>query len=113
MDFDLPELANLTVKGTVSLLVIMGFADTIITSALAAKNGTFNGAFVTHFIWSHGVRVWLPVILFTVLGHGIAPLDVPAIGAAQLAANGFLVAYAIATLKSIYDAATGDTAPVA
>lgn len=113
MDFDLPELVDLSVKGTVALLVILGFADTIITSLLALKDSRFDGAFVTHFIWSHGVRVWVPVLLFTILGHGIAALDVPAIHAASLAANGFLVAYAIATISSIYKAAQGDTAPVA
>ena len=112
MDFDLPELVNLTLKATLSLLFILGALDTVYAIILAVIRQEFSATYVINFLWSHIGRIWFPIFALAVIGHGVPALDVPPIGAAGLAANLSIVAYAVFVLKSLVVSTQTTKAPV-
>lgn len=110
--FDLPDLTNLTLRGLISLLVILAATDVAINSVLAIIRSTFSIAAGLDYLRTHVLLRVFPIAALALVGHGIAALDVPAILAASLAAQASLALYAIETLASLRDGFTGDsTAP--
>ena len=104
MDFDIPELVNLSLKATAALLIIFGFADVVVAWLLALTRGEFSGAYAAHWLASH-VPVWFSIFLLAVLGKGVATFDIPPIGAFADAALVGLGSYAVVVLNSLRESA--------
>lgn len=101
MNFDIPALVDLSLKGLASLLFLFALVDTLFAMLLALKRGEFSGTYATGFLLSHVVQVWFPILALGVLGHGMPIFDVPPIGAMTTAAELGLTAYAISTGASL------------
>jgi uncharacterized membrane protein len=100
LDFDIPELALITLKGLIALTIIIGLIDTAFAMLAAAQQGVFKWAFAVSWLIDHG-KIWLAIILLGVLGTGISTLDVPPIHVAYLAAQAGLALYVGNTIKSM------------
>lgn len=102
MDFDIPEIVNLSLKAVGALLVILGLADTVVAWLLAFSRGEFSMAYAGHWLASH-VPVWFSIFILAVIGKGVPTLEIPPIGGFALAATVGLVSYAVVVLKSLQE----------
>lgn len=104
MDFDIPELINLSLKAIAALLVIFGLADTVVAWLLALSRREFSMAYAAHWLATH-VPVWLSIFLLALLGKGLPTFEIPPIGAFANAALIGLGSYAVVVLKSLQESA--------
>lgn len=110
LDFDIPEIALITLTGLISLTIIAGLIDTIVAMVLAVAQGVFNGKYAATFLISHG-KVWLAIVGPGILGSGVGFLEVPRINAAYVAAQVGLAAYVVKVIASLIDNARDSSAP--
>jgi hypothetical protein len=102
----MPDLTTISLLGLISLTILTGAADTLISMLIALANGNWSSHYALDFLVSHVAKVWTPITLLGILGQGIVPLDVPAIPLATAAAVGALVVYigvVIASLKQSFE----------
>lgn len=110
VDIDFPEIALLTLKGVVSLTIILGLIDTALAMAFAVAQGVFNAKYAADFLISHG-KIWFSITSLAVLGNGVPALDVPALSACTLAATLGLAAYAVTVIGSLIANSRNSAAP--
>lgn len=101
MNFDIPVLVDLSLKGFASLLFLLALVDTVFAMLLALKRGEFSGAYASNFLLTHVVQAWFPIMALAIVGHGLPAFDLPPIGAFTTAAELGLTAYAITTGASL------------
>lgn len=100
IDFDIPEIAVITLKGLIAMTIIVGLIDTAFAMLAAVGQRVFDWSYAVTWLVDHG-RVWLAIVALGVLGTGIKGLDVPPIHMAYLAAQAGLVLYVGNTIKSM------------
>lgn len=110
LDFDIPEIALITLKGLIALTIITGLIDTGFAMIAAVQQHVFDWKYAIAWLVDHG-KVWLAITALGVLGTGIAALDVPAIKVSYLAAQAGLALYVGNTIKSMIDNARNSSAP--
>lgn len=110
LDFDIPEIALITLKGLISLTIIVGLIDTVFAMIAAVQQHVFDWQYSVAWLIDHG-KVWLAIIALGVLGTGIRGLDVPPIHVAYLAAQAGLALYVGNTIKSMIVNARNSSAP--
>lgn len=110
IDFDFPEIALISLRGLISLTLIVGLMDTIFAMLAAVAQHRFDWHYVLAWLVTHG-QVWLAIIGLGVLGSGIPALDVPAIHVSYLAAQAALVLYVGNTVKSMAENARDSRSP--
>lgn len=111
LDFDLPELINLSLKATFGLLFILGLIDIVYAVGQAIRQKVFDAGYLTAWLLDHVMLVWFPIFALAIIGHGVPAFDVPAIKAANLAAQLGLVAYAGVVIKSLVINTKSSAAP--
>lgn len=110
INFDIPEIALITLKGLIALTILTGLIDTAFAMLAAVQQGVFNWKFAVTWLVDHG-RIWLAITALGILGTGIKGLDVPPINMAYLAAQAGLVLYVGNTIKSMVVNARDSRAP--
>jgi hypothetical protein len=110
LDFDIPEIAVITLKGLIALTIIVGLIDTAFAMLAAAAQRVFDWKYAVTWLIDHG-RIWLAIIALGVLGTGVPALDVPPIHVAYLAAQAGLVLYVGNTIRSLVVNARDSRAP--
>jgi hypothetical protein len=110
IDFDIPEIAVITLKGLIALTVLVGLIDTAFAMIAALAQGVFDWKYAVAWLLDHG-RIWLAIIALGILGTGIPALDVPPIHVVYLAAQAGLVTYVGNTIRSLIINARDSRAP--
>jgi hypothetical protein len=105
------DLNNLTLTQVFGTLAIIALADIASAIALSVVHGDFSPGKTAIWLQSHVLRRTFPIFSLAVIGHGIVPLDIPAIGPAFIAALAGLTAYVIETLASIQNSFKDTTPP--
>jgi hypothetical protein len=97
----IPDLTALSLASFAALLLLVAAVDTVLGILAALVSKTFSTAKIADFIVNHVLLRVLPIFGLALFGHGIAPLGIPAIDAAGVAAAAALGAYLIETVGSL------------
>lgn len=110
VNFDIPEITLITLKGLIALTIIVGLFDTAFAMIAAVAQHVFDWRYAVDWLIDHG-QIWLAIIGLGILGTGIAALEVPPIHVAYLAAQAGLALYVGNTIKSMIVNANDSRAP--
>jgi hypothetical protein len=110
IDFEFPELVIISLRGLISLTILVGLADTVFAMVTAIGQRVFDAHYMLTWLVTHG-RTWLGIIALGVLGYGIPALDIPPIHVAYLAAQAALALYVGNTVMSMTENARDSRSP--
>ena len=110
LDFDIPEIALISLTGLIALTIIAGLIDTIFAMIMALAQGVFNGKYAATFLINHG-KIWAAIVGLGILGSGVGFLEVPKINTAYVAAQVGLAAYVVKVIASLATNSRDSSAP--